>query len=215
MKIGVFDSGIGGMSVVRAIETALPEHTVVFKNDSKNVPYGTRDPNEILELIMPIFEKFIEEDCSVIVVACNTVSTTLITKLRKFIDIPLIALEPMIKPAAKLTTSNIIAVCATPTTLASVRYQKLKESYAANISVLEPDCSEWAEMIEHSKVMENRIEKQINRVLNQGADVIVLGCTHYHWIEEEIRELAKDRAVILQPETAIVKRVKSVLGRLT
>lgn len=214
MKIGVFDSGVGGLSVANAIRKALPEHEVILREDKEHVPYGTRQPAEILGFVIPIFQELVDDGCQVIVVACNTVSTVLITELREHFSVPLIAIEPMIKPAAEATKSKIIAVCATPTTLASPRYAWLKKNYAAGIKVLEPDCSDWAYMIENKTIDRQKIAGRINEVLNSGADVITLGCTHYHWIEEEIKQLAASRAEVLQPEQAIIRQLKSVLARL-
>lgn len=214
MKIGIFDSGVGGQSLFNALMLALPEHEFVLREDREHVPYGKRQPDEILGFVVPIFQDLVDEGCELIVVACNTVTTTLINQLRERFTIPLVAIEPMIKPAAEQTKSKIIAVCATPTTLASPRYNWLKETYAQNIKVLEPDCSDWALMIENREIKEKKITARINQVLDDGADVIVLACTHYHWIEDEITALAKDRAVVLQPEQAITKQVKRVLAGL-
>lgn len=214
MKIGVFDSGIGGKSVADAIKIALPNLEVIFKNDSKHVPYGAKQPDEILSYVQPILEQLIDDGCDALVIACNTVSTTLAPVLRRRLAVPIVALDPMVKPAVKLTKSGIIAVCATPATLTRRRYAHLKTHYAESATVLEPDCSDWAYLIEHDRVAEAKIEERINDVLNKGADVIVLACTHYHWIEEDIETLAKGRAVILQPETAIIQQLKRVLARL-
>ena len=214
MKIGVFDSGVGGKSVAQAIEKALPEHQVIFINDVTHLPYGLKPPEEILSYVVPIFEELIKQGCKVIVVACNTVSTTLIDRLRERFDIPLIAMEPMVKPAAELTKSKVIAICATPTTLGSKRYAWLKETYAQGITVLEPDCSDWTQLIESSQMDEQKIRQNIEPVLEAKADVIVLGCTHYHWIEDEIKAIAHDRAVVLQPEQPVIGQLKRVLAQL-
>ncbi len=214
MKIGVFDSGVGGLSMANAIRAALPDAEVVLKQDKEHVPYGLRTPDEILGLVTPIFQELVDEGCQVIVVACNTVTTTLIKELRERFSLPLIAVEPMIKPATGLTKTGIIAVCATPTTLASPRYAELKQEYAQGITVLEPDCGDWPAMIEHKQIDEKVIEKRINEVLAQNADVIVLACTHYHWIEEEIKTLAGSKAQVIQPELAIIEQLKRVLARL-
>ena len=214
MKIGVFDSGVGGLSVAKAIQTALPDDEVVLREDKLHVPYGNRPPTEILGFVVPIFEDMIRDGCQVIVVACNTVSTTLIDPLRQRFNLPLVAIEPMVKPAASLTKSSIIAVCATPTTLASQRYAWLKQQYAAGLTVLEPDCSDWALMIEGNRVDHQKIDRRIDEVLTAGADVIVLACTHYHWIEAEIAKLVAGKAAVLQPEPAIIKQLKRVLERL-
>jgi glutamate racemase len=156
----------------------------------------------------------IDEGCQVIVVACNTVSTTLARRLREKFDVPLVAVEPMVKPAAEMTKSCVIAVCATPTTLASQRYMELKRDFAKDVKVLEPDCGDWASMIEEGGIEQEKIASQINFVLDAGSDVIVLACTHYHWIEEEVKELAAGRAEVLQPEEAITRQLKRVLAQL-
>lgn len=216
MKIGVFDSGVGGLSVARAIQKALPDLEIVLREDKQHIPYSNRPPQEILGFVVPIFRELVEEGCQAIVVACNTVTTTLIGELRRRFKVPLVAVEPMVKPAAALTKSGVIAVCATPTTLASQRYAELKSSYAPNVKVLEPDCSDWAYMIENNGTVDRqKIDARISHVLDDGADVIVLGCTHYHWIEEEIKQLATGRAEVLQPEQAIIKQLKTVLARLS
>ncbi len=214
MKIGVFDSGVGGLSMANAIHKALPEYEVLIREDKKHVPYGMRTPQEILGFVVPIFQALVDDGCQVIVVACNTVTTTLIQDLRQRFAIPLVAIEPMVKPAAERTRSKVVAVCATPTTLASDRYAWLKQTYANDIKVLEPDCSDWALMIENKQVNHKRIDERINEVLDSGADVIVLACTHYHWIEEEITEMVAGRAIVLQPEMAIIEQLKRVLAQL-
>lgn len=215
MKIGVFDSGVGGLSMANAVKAALPDVEVVLKQDKEHVPYGLRQPGEILNLVIPIFQELIDESCQVIVVACNTVTTTLIKDLRERFSIPLIAVEPMVKPAVALTKTKTIAVCATPTTLASPRYAELKQEYARGITVLEPDCGDWPAMIEHKQIDEAVIADRINEVLAKHADVIVLACTHYHWIEDEIKGLADNRATVLQPEQATIERLKRVLEQLS
>lgn len=200
--------------MANAVQKALPSAEVLLRQDTEHVPYGLRPPEEILKFVVPILQSMIDEGCQVIVVACNTVTTTLIKQLRERFSVPLVAVEPMIKPAAELTKTGVIAVCATPTTLASPRYAELKEEYAAGVTVLEPDCSDWAAMIERSKVEIGKLDERISSVLSQKADVIVLACTHYHWIEKEISDLAKGRAKVIQPEQAIIAQLKRVLARL-
>lgn len=214
MKIGVFDSGVGGLSIARAIEEALPKDEVVYANDRKHVPYGDKTPEQLLEFVEPILQNLVGRGCKVIVIACNTVTTTIIDELRQRIDLPFVGIEPMIKPAAAATKTGVIAVCATPATLKSPRYAWLKQAYAKGLKVLEPDCSQWARMIEDSSVNEQKIEAQIDDVCVQKADVIVLGCTHYHWIEETISRLAAGRARVIQPEQAVVAQLKRVIEGL-
>lgn len=213
-KIGVFDSGIGGRSVADAIENALPSAEVIFVNDSKHVPYGNKTPEQLYGYVLPILEDLVDQGCQVIVIACNTVTTTLIEDLRAALPVPLVAVEPMVKPAAEMTKTGTVAVCATPTTLASNRYAWLKNTYAKNVSIIEPDCSDWTRMIEDNTVDEQKISERIEQAIEQGADVIVLGCTHYHWIEELINKLAAGRATVIQPEQALVAQLKKVLEQL-
>jgi glutamate racemase len=213
-KIGVFDSGVGGLSVANAIKKALPGYEIIYKDDSQHVPYGTKSLEQIYGFTKPILEELIEEGCQVIVIACNTVTTNTIGRLRQELTVPLVGMEPNIKPAANATSSRVIAVCATPRTLSSERYKLLKQRYAASIKVLEPDCSDWSSMIETNTVDREKIAKTVDYVCEKGADQIVLGCTHYHWIEEEIKELAKGRAEVLQPEEPVIKQLKTVLEQL-
>lgn len=212
-KIGVFDSGAGGLSVATAIEKAMPHLEVVYVNDRKNVPYGSKTPEVLLELVTPILQKLADDGCQVIVIACNTVTTTLITQLREQLPVPLIGIEPMVKPAAKQTKTGVIAICATPATLKSERYAWLKKTYASEKTVLEPDCSQWSYMIEHNKVNDVYIQRQVNEMCDAGADVIVLGCTHYHWIEEKICTMAEGRAIVIQPEQAVIKQLQKIIHK--
>lgn len=214
IKIGVFDSGVGGLSVVRAIQKQAPQLEVIFKNDEKHVPYGTRSVEEIYNFVKPILQEMVDEGCRVIVIACNTVTTNLIRRLREEFEVPLVGMEPMVKPAAALTESKVIAVCATPRTLTSDRYRWLKDTYAKGVEVLEPDCSDWSTMIEDNNIDRHKITSTVDGICSQGADVIVLGCTHYHWIQDLIKKAAAGRAKVLQPEVPVIDRLNSVLSQL-
>lgn len=214
MKIGVFDSGVGGLSVARAIEKALPEHEVLFVNDTEHVPYGTRGLDEIYAFTKPILEGLVTQGCDVLVVACNTVSTNFAERLRAEINIPLIAMEPMVKPAAAASATKKITVCATPRTLESKRYAWLKQEFAVGVEVFEPDCSDWSHMIEQNTVDRQKIAEIVEQSCAFGSDQLVLGCTHYHWIEDMILELVNKRAVVWQPEEAVVGQLTKVLAQL-
>lgn len=212
-KVGVFDSGVGGLSVANAIQAALPDLDVRYAHDKEHVPYGDKTPEQLLGYVVPILQQLVSEGCTCIVIACNTVTTTIIGQLRKCISVPLIGMEPMIKPASEQTRTGIIAVCATPGTLKSERYLWLKQTYAADKTVVEPDCSRWSYMIEHNAVEDDYIARQIDELCDAGADVIVLGCTHYHWIEEKIQAMASGRAVVIQPEPAVIRQLQRVLEK--
>ena len=213
MRIGVFDSGVGGLSVAWAIQKAFPEHNVDYASDTKNVPYGDKTPEEMVRVSLEVLRPLAEHS-DVIVIACNSLTTNGITQLREILPIPLVGIEPMVKSAALQTKTGVIAVCATPATLKSQRYRQLKESYATGMHVLEPDCSQWARMVESNSLEHEAVTELVDEMCNQGADVIVLGCTHYHWIEMSVLEAAQDRAIVLQPEEAIVRRLRALLAEL-
>jgi len=176
------------------------------------VPYGVRSVEEIHGFVRPIFQQFIDEDCQAVVIACNTVTTNLIEGLRNEYPIPMVGMEPAVKQAAETTKTQTIGVCATPRTLSSKRYQWLKAQYAEGIKVLEPDCSDWALMIENNRVERDKVAKTIEAIIDQNADVIVLGCTHYHWIEGLIKNVSAGRAEVIQPEQPVIRQLKTVLA---
>lgn len=187
----------------------MPNAEVIFVYDHVNFPYGSKTTEELISIVTPILQELATKT-DVIVVACNTVSTNLIEPLREAISVPLVAVEPMVKVAAEQTKTGVFAVCATPRTLASVRYQWLKDTFAIGKTVVEPDCADWSRMIEANSINEQKIKQQIDEVCRAGADVVVLGCTHYHWIEGLITKILDGRAVVLQPEKAIIRQLDRI-----
>jgi glutamate racemase len=211
MKIGVFDSGVGGRSFVDAIEKRFPEAEVLFIEDKENLPYGNKSPQELLALTVPLFHQFVVAGCDAVLIACNTVTTTIIHFLREEVAVPLVGVEPMIKPAAEMTRTKIIAVCATPATLNSKRYAELKRLYASGVEVVEPDCSNWAYMIEHNRQNELALTEMMQDLKKRNVDVLVLGCTHYHWIQEELQELTGQECQVIQPIEPVLNQLERVL----
>lgn len=212
MKLGIFDSGIGGEAVALALQATFPRATIVTVNDHKNVPYGDKTLEEVARLTDIAVQPLFLAHCDIIIIACNTATAAAIKILRaRYPQQKFIGIEPMIKPAAALSKSHTIAVCATPATLASENYHDLLHRYGSHLVVLEPDCSKWAYMIQSSQINRQYIEKTINDVCERGADVIVLGCTHYHWIKDLIVDIAAGRAQILEPSEAIGRRVAQLL----
>lgn len=215
MKLGIFDSGIGGKAMATSLREAFPDATIRVVDDHKNVPYGSKTPDEIARLTDAAIQPLLKEQCDTIIIACNSATMAAIDTLRRtYPNQSFVGLEPMVKPAARLTKTGTIAVCATPLTLGSDRYNWLKQTYAQNIRVIEPDCSNWARMIEAGQIDQTEIEKVVNECCDQGADVIVLGCTHYHWVKDLAAEIAGERATILEPSEAIARRVKVVVSDL-
>jgi glutamate racemase len=212
MKLGIFDSGIGGEAVALALKKTFPNATVMTVNDQSNLPYGDKTPEQIISFTNAAIQPLLESSCDIIILACNTATALAIEVLRsRYPERTFIGIEPMVKSAARLTQKNVIAVCATPATLASSRYHNLVMLYARHLTVLEPDCSNWAYMIENNEINHRQIKATIDEVCSKGADVIVLGCTHYHWIKDYIVQYVAGRAVVLEPSEAIGRRVKALL----
>lgn len=212
-KVGVFDSGVGGKSVADAIEQSDLDVEVIFMNDAEHVPYGTKSIDQLRLLSLPIISDLATK-VDVVVIACNTLSAILLPEIVRSIDVPVIGVTPMIREAVEKTATGRIIVCATPGTLASNHYRTLKSELAGNTEVFEPDCSDWAELIENNQWNRQEIDQDITPYLEKGADVIVLGCTHYHWISEEIDRLTPKHVTILQPEEDIIDELRTVLARL-
>ncbi len=213
MRIGVFDSGIGGEAVASALATEFPAADLLMASDHEHVPYGNRPADEITRLTDAAIQPLLAAHCDVIIIACNTATAVSIATLReRYPQQAFIGLEPMLKPAALLTDTGVIAVCATPATLASEFYRAAKQAHSAGIRVLEPDCSDWARLIEDDQMNRNHIDEVVEYCLSENADVIVLGCTHYHWIKQEIAQATAGRAQILEPSEAIARRVRELLN---
>lgn len=212
MKLGVFDSGIGGKAIANALKLTFPDAIIIKVNDCANIPYGDKTPDEVISLTNTAIQPLLKADCDIIILACNTATALAIETLRaSYPEQKFIGIEPMIKTAAKLTTSHIVAVCATPATLASSRYNQLVKKFGTGLKIIEPDCSGWAQMIENNQINHQLISQTITNVCDRGADVIVLGCTHYHWIKDLIIELTNGRTQVIEPSEAIGRRVKALL----
>ena len=211
MNIGVFDSGIGGEAVANSLRNYFPEAKITVVNDRENLPYGDKTSHQIRLLTDAAIQPILGSD--VIVIACNSATTAAIEFLRgKYTNQKFIGIEPMIKPALNLTKTRIIGVCATPATLGSNSYRMLKDKYARNYQVVEPDCSNWAQMIENNDLNNSEVITVLDEMIANQVDVIVLGCTHYHWIKELIVEYVGPDIQVLEPSEAIGRRVSSLLG---
>jgi len=212
MKLGVFDSGIGGEAIAMALQSKFPDAEIIIVNDHDNLPYGDKTKPEIINLTNAAIQPLLNANCDIIILACNTATAQAIDALRiSYPNQKFIGIEPMIKTAAKLSKSHTIAVCATPSTLSSERYHNLVQKYGSELQIIEPDCKDWARMIEQDDVNFEIIKQTISGVCKQGADIIVLGCTHYHWIKNDIIRLANGHAKVIEPSESIGRRVEELL----
>ncbi len=213
MKIGVFDSGVGGKAVADRLQELIPDAEIISVDDHDHVPYGSRLPADIISLTQTAVQPLIDASCDVIVIACNTATTVAIGHLREAFPLtPFVGIEPMVKPAAALTKTKKITVFTTPATLASARYKELKKLWANNVHINEPDCSNWAGLIQEGRTKEVPITQAVQTAIENGSDVIVLSCTHYHYLKSAVVAAAGKRATILEPSDAIARRIKTILS---
>lgn len=215
-KIGLFDSGVGGLSVFRAVARELPAHDLVYFADQKYCPYGPRPQDEIRALSKRIVEFLISKNCGVIVVACNTASAAALYYLREtFPHIQFVGMEPAVKPAARATRSGKIVVLATQGTFAGELFSNTRDEYARDVQVLTVYPSDWVARVERGDIDTPETFASVARVIEpllaQGVDEIVLGCTHYPFLAPLIEQIAQGRATILDPSDAVAEQTARVL----
>ncbi len=213
--IGVFDSGLGGLSVVRQLRDELPRESVIYAADSRYCPYGERSQPEIRERTIAMVRHLIDSGAKLVIVACNTASAAAVELLREQFSIPIVALEPAVKPAVALTRSGRIAVLCTPSTAESPRLHRLIERYGEGFDIRPIGVPGLADCIESgdfdSQTVDSLLRSRIESEVAVGADVIVLGCTHYPFARRMIRALAGDQVRIVDSGNAVARRARDVL----
>jgi glutamate racemase len=217
--IGVYDSGFGGLSVWRELHRALPRESLIYLGDGKNCPYGTKSEEQIRELAERAVGDLVERGCKMVVVACNTATAAAIEYLReRFSHIPIVGLEPAVKPACAMTHSKVVGVMATERSLAGRKFLSTLERYGQGVEVLKVVGEGFVEAVEADAEQEPRTEELVRRavepMIERGADVIVLGCTHYPFLGDVIRRVVGDREVaVIDSGEAVEKRVESLLDK--
>lgn len=218
--IGIFDSGSGGLSVYREIARILPEQHYVYVSDNAHCPYGEKSREFIRERASIISEFLAEQGCNVIVVACNTATAAAISYLRETYDIPFIGMEPAVKPAALSTRSGVIGVLATAGTLRASNYLDLRDNIPDGLKVVDRVGEGFVELVEScdldSGYAERIVYGSVEPLVTRGADVLVLGCTHYPFlrpmIEKVATELAPERKFnIIDPAPAVARQLVRVM----
>jgi glutamate racemase len=213
--IGIFDSGLGGLSVLRAIRAQLPHEALVYVADSLHAPYGVRDNAFISDRTLAIGAWLVSQGVKALVVACNTATAESIALVRERLAIPIIGVEPGIKPAASQSRSRIAGVLATQVTLRSERFRSLIERHAADCRFICQPGHGLVEAVERCEIdtLEVRalLARYIDPMLAAGADTLVLGCTHYPFLDAAIRELAGGRLALVDTSAAIAKQLERVL----
>jgi len=213
--IGVFDSGVGGISVLKHIRELLPNEDLLYFADSRHAPYGSKSPEFIRERAFALADFLIEKDAKALVVACNTATAAAIGALRERYSIPIIGMEPAVKPAAAATKSGVIGVLATVGTLKSAQFAALLESYGRGITVVTEGCPGLVECIERGELDTPEtcklLEGYIKPLLDAGADTIVLGCTHYPLVRPLIEEIAGLEITLVDTGAAVARQLKKRL----
>ena len=214
--IGVFDSGIGGLSVWREIARELPDEATVYVADQAHIPYGPRPAAEVREFSEAITRALIAQGCDVVVVACHTASAAALKALREaHPDVAFVGMEPAIKPAALHSKSRVVGVLATPGTLQGRMFALAVERFAADVQLVKQPCPGLVERIEQGEVdtaaTEALLREQLAPVLAAGADTVVLACTHYPFVAPLIRRIAGDGIQIIDPAPAVARQVARVL----
>lgn len=214
--IAVFDSGVGGLSVFREIVQLLPGEDILYFADTVHCPYGSRPLAEIQRFSSGIVEFLAGQVAKIIVVACNTASAAALQYLRGRFNLPIVGMEPAVKPAAERTKSGVIGVLATPATFQGELFASLLDRFAQGVKVLPQVCPGLVEQVEAGKLdgadTESMLRQYIDPLLQQGADQLVLGCTHYPFLIPAMQRIAGDGVEIIDPSPAVARRMKTVLA---
>lgn len=215
--IGIFDSGIGGTSIWKEINALLPNENTMYLADSKHAPYGLKPIETIIDLSIKNAEYLIKKNCKIIVVACNTATTNAISKLREKYTIPIIGIEPAIKPAALNTKTKAIGILATKGTLSSALFHKTLNLFATNTTIIERIGEGIVEGIEsgqlNSDAMRELLKLYLKPMIDANIDYLVLGCTHYPYLMPMLLELLPKHVKIIDSGAAVARQTKAVLEK--
>ncbi|MFL0354176.1 glutamate racemase [Xanthomarina sp. GH4-25] len=213
--IGIFDSGVGGTSIWRELKLLLPHENTLYLADSKNAPYGEKTKDEIVALSKKNIDLLLSKDSKLIVVACNTATTNAIAILRDSYSIPIIGIEPAIKPAALQTKTKAIGILATKGTLSSRLFHDTSDLYTNGIKVIEQVGEGLVQLIESGKInseeMSSLLKVYIEPMLDANIDYLVLGCTHYPYLMPQLLEILPKHIKIIDSGEAVAKQTLSVL----
>ncbi|WP_210560420.1 glutamate racemase [Psychrosphaera aestuarii] len=210
--IGIFDSGVGGLSIAKDIHALMPNENLIYVADQAYAPYGSKSPQQIQQRCQSITQFLIEKNCKAIVVACNTATVNAISFLREQYSLPIIGVEPGIKPAALNSRSGIIGVLATEQTIQSAAFSSLINRFKQHVKVEVQACPKMVELVEANNLLSDEalsiVAEYISPLLEKGADQIALGCTHYVFLEPLISKVINDRAEIVNTASPVAAQVQ-------
>lgn len=209
--IGIFDSGIGGLSIAQQINQDLPQENILYFADQKYLPYGTKPEDFLIERALKVTDFLLKNKAKAIVVACNTATAISIKKMREKLPIPIIGIEPGLKPASELSLNKKIGVLATTQTTESLSFQNLLSRFNSNSKFHCQACPGLAQKIEedpNSSSTYNLVKKYLQPLIDQQIDTLVLGCTHYSFIIPTLKEILGEEVTIIEPSTAVSRQVE-------
>ena len=215
--IGIFDSGVGGTCIWQEVHQLLPYEHTLYLADSKNAPYGNKSVDEIIALSCKNTEYLLEQNCKLIIVACNTATTNAISVLRERYSVPFVGIEPAIKPAALHTQSNSIGILATKGTLGSELFHNASEDFASSIKLTEVVGDGLVRLIEDGQInsskMDQLLQKYMAPMIKENIDYLVLGCTHYPFLIPKLRKFLSSEIKIIDSGEAVAKQTEKVLSQ--
>ncbi len=221
MKVGFFDSGVGGTCILRAFQALCPGVETAYLADTPHCPYGNRPPEEIRRLSEACVKKLLSQGCQMVVIACNTATAAAVDYLRaKYADVPFVGLEPALKPAVLRSKTGVVGVLATAGTFAGRLYGETKARFAKRTVVLAVVADEFVDIVERTvgrgrpatgPRVEAAVRARIEPLLRAGADKIVLGCTHFPHLKGVIEAVCAGRAEVIDPSDAVARQAKRIL----
>jgi len=214
--IGIFDSGVGGLSVLRAIRTQMSEESVIYFGDQGHIPYGPRPMMQIRDFSEAITQFLLEHDAKIIVVACNTASAAALKYLREtFPDVEFVGMEPAVKPAAEQTQTGKVGVLATPATFQGALYASVVERFASGVELFQNTCNGLVQQIEQGNLQGEESRRILNDallpMLERNIDTVVLGCTHYPFVIPVIQQIVGANVRVIDPAPSVAKQIQRVL----
>ncbi len=214
--VGVFDSGVGGISVLREIRARLPAESLLYVADSGHVPYGEKSPEFIRERSRLITEFLLARGAKALVLACNTATVAAVADLReRYPDLPIVGMEPAVKPAARATRSGVVGVLATSGTLKSAKFAALLDRFATDVRVVTQPCPGLVELIEAGELQGEATRALLSRyvepLLAEGCDTLILGCTHYPFLRPLLAQLLPPSVALVDTGEAVARRLEHLL----
>ncbi len=214
--IGVFDSGVGGLSVLAEIQQLLPNESLLYVGDCGNIPYGEKTPAFIRQRCSVMAQFFQQQGAKALVLACNTATVAGVTDLRRdFPEWPIVGMEPAVKPAAAATRSGVVGVLATTGTLQSAKFAALLDRFAADVRVITQPCPGLVELIEngdlHSEALRQLLQGYVDPLLAEGADTIILGCTHYPFLKPLLKQMIPQNISLIDTGAAVARQLQRLL----